>query len=109
MSASYGEVLGIDWNIFPEWKLAADADHETVVSVEESASRGKRDRDVNVMQTLQGRQDLHKFLEWKAAFAVRREKSAQKRLSEAETEMEIRNWERTRATTITASTGESMG
>ena len=75
-------------------KLAADADHEPVVSVEESVSRGKRDRDSNVVQKLKDREDLHKFLERNAEFAVRGEKSAQKRLSEAEAAMEIRNWEK---------------
>ena len=38
------------------------------------------------MQTLKERQNLHKFLERKAELAVRGEKSAQKRLSEAEAE-----------------------
>ena len=39
-------------------------------------------------------QHLHKFLERKAESSVRGEKSAQKRLSRTETEMEVRNWER---------------
>ena len=46
------------------------------------------------MQTLKDRQNLHKFLEWKAESAVRGEKLAQKRLLEAEADMEIRNWEK---------------
>ena len=46
------------------------ADHETVVSVEESVSRGKRDRDLNVVQTLKDRHSVHKFLERKAELAV---------------------------------------
>ena len=46
------------------------ADHETVVSVEESVSRGKRDRDLNVVQTLKDIHSVHKFLERKAELAV---------------------------------------
>ena len=46
------------------------------------------------MQTLKDRQNLHEFLERKAEFAARGEKSAQTRLSEAEAEMEIGNWEK---------------
>ena len=46
------------------------------------------------MQTLTDRQSLHKFLERKAELAVRRSKVAQKRISEAEADMEIRNWEK---------------
>ena len=71
------------------------ADHETVTGVQESVSREKRDRDLNVVQTLKDRQNLHKLLERKAELVVRREKSAQKRLSEAEADMEIRSWEKT--------------
>ena len=65
-------------------------DHDTVASVEESVSREKRDRDLNVVQTLKNRQNLLQ----KAELAVRGENSAQQRLSEAETEMESRNWEK---------------
>ena len=59
------------------------ADHATVVSVEESLSRRKRDRDENFVQTLKDRQNFHKLLERKAEPAVR-----------ADAEMEITNWER---------------
>ena len=68
-------------------KLAADADHETVVSVEESLLTENRDPDLNVTQTLKDGQNLHKFLERTAELACRGEISAQKRLSEAEAEM----------------------
>ena len=70
------------------------ADCDSVVSSEESVSREDSDRDVNVVQTLKDRQNLHKFLEWKAEFAGRGEKSAQKKLSEVEAEMEIRSSEK---------------
>ena len=56
-------------------------------------SREKRGRDLNVVQTLKDRQNLHKFVVRKAEQAVRGEKSAQKRFSEAEGDMKIRNWE----------------
>ena len=70
------------------------ADHETVASIEESVSREKRDRYLNVAQTLKDRQHLQNFLEQKAELAVRGDNAAQKRLSEAEADMEIRNWEK---------------
>ena len=51
----------------------ADMDCETVVSsLLGSVSNGKRDRDLNVVQTLKDRQNLHKILERKAELAVRR-------------------------------------
>ena len=40
-------------------------------------------------------QNLHEFLERKAELAVQGEIAAQKRLSEAEADMEIRRWEQT--------------
>ena len=69
------------------------ADHETVVSVDESRLSGKRDRDLNVVQTLKDRQNLDKFLERKAELVVRGEKSAQKRLSEAEAQTAANQWD----------------
>ena len=75
--------------------MAADFYHETIVpSVFESVSREKRDRDLNVVQTLKDRQIIHKILERKAAIAVRGERMAQQRLYEAEAEVEARNWEK---------------
>ena len=61
------------------------------------------------MQTLKGRQDLHRFLERKAEFAVRGEKSAHKRLSEAEAEMEIRNWEKRNSDIALYETHQELG
>ena len=70
-------------------------DHETIVpSVFESVSRGKRDRDLNVVQTLKDRQNIHKFLQRKAELAVRGEKLAQQRFFEVEADVEVKHWER---------------
>ena len=44
----------------------------------------------SVVQTLKDKQNLHNFLERKAELAVRGEKLAQKRIYEAEADMEIR-------------------
>ena len=55
--------------------------------------RGKRDREWNSVQTMSDRQSLHEFLQRKAESSVRGESAAQKRLSEAEADLEIRRWE----------------
>ena len=69
-------------------------DHETTVpSFFASVSRGERDRDLSVVQTLKERQNLHKILEWKAEFADRGEKLAQQRLNEAEADVEVKHLE----------------
>ena len=66
-------------------KLAADVDHETIVpSVFESVSRRKKDRDLNVVQTLKDIQNLH----------VRGETLAQQRLFEAEADVDVKHWEK---------------
>ena len=62
-------------------------------SVEGTLSRGERDRDLESVQTLIKRRNLHVYLEQKAVLAVQRECAAQRRQSEAETDMDIRNWE----------------
>ena len=49
---------------------------------------GKRDRDLDSVQTLSGRQNLHVYLEQKAEMAVRGEYAAPIRLSDAEADME---------------------
>ena len=67
--------------------------NEFVADVEESVSRRKRDLDLNIVQTLLDRQNLHEFLERKAESARRGESAAQKRLPEAEADLEIRRWE----------------
>ena len=79
-------------------------------------SKGKKDRDQNVVQTLRDRQNLHKILERKAELAVRGEKLAQQRLYEAEADVEVKHWEKRNSNIapyefnqeITATTGESM-
>ena len=67
--------------------------NESLSSVEGTLSRGKRDRDLASVQTMSERQILHAHLEQKTDLAVRGECVAQKRLSEAKAEMNIRNWE----------------
>ena len=44
-----------------------------------SESKGKRDRDQNVVQSLRDRVNLHKILDRKAELAVRGEKMAQQK------------------------------
>ena len=63
--------------------------NEFVADVEESVLRRKRDRDLNSVQTLPDRQNLHELLERKAESARRGESAAQKRLSEAKADLEI--------------------
>ena len=61
-------------------ETCADMDRETVVSsLFGSISKGTRDRDQNVVQTLRDRQLFHTILERKAELAVREEKLAQQR------------------------------
>ena len=62
-------------------------------SVEGFLPRGKRDRDLESVQTLSERRNLHVHLEQQAELAVQGECAAQRRLSEAEADMGIRNWE----------------
>ena len=66
---------------------------ESILIVEGTLSRGKRDRDLESAQTLSERENLHVDLEQKAELAVQGKCAAQKRLSEAEAEKDIRNWE----------------
>ena len=64
----------------------------SVSSVEGTTSAGKRDRNLESAQTLSERRNLHVHLEQKAELAVQGECAAQKRLSEAETEVDICIW-----------------
>ena len=98
-------------------------DLETVVSsLFGSVSKVKRDRDQHVVQTLRDKQNLHKILVRKTDLVVRGEELAQKRLYEAEADVEVKHWEKknsdgalfsdqsgVRVPTITGATGESMG
>ena len=60
------------------------------VTVEETLSKGNRDQD---LESQSDRQNLHAYLEQKAESAVRGKCAAQRRLSEAEADMDIINWE----------------
>ena len=53
-----------------------------------------RDRVLNSVQTRSEMQNLHVYLKQKAESVVRGENAAQKRLSEAEVDMEFRSWNR---------------
>ena len=60
--------------------------------------REERDTDIwNVCKTLSERRNLHVYLEKKAELAVQGTCAAQKRLSEVEAEMDVRNWEQRNA------------
>ena len=63
------------------------------VSVEGTLSRGKRDRYLESVKTLSERRNLHVYTEQKAEVAVRGDCAAKPRYSEAEADMDIRNWE----------------
>ena len=70
-------------------ETCADPDRETAVSTPfRSESKWKRDRDQNVVQSLNDRPHLHRILERRAELSVRREKKAQQKLYEAEAEVE---------------------
>ena len=73
----------------------ADLERETVVStLFRSESKGKRDRDQNVVQSVRDRENIHKILERKTDMTVRGEKMAQQKLYDAEAEVEARFWEK---------------
>ena len=73
-------------------KVSADNDSVACrTSIKETCA--KRDRDQDVVQTFRDRQILHEILERKADLAVRGEKLAQRKIFEAEAEVEARNWE----------------
>ena len=67
--------------------------NESISSVEGTLSRGKRDRDLESAKTLSEWRNLHAYFEKEAEVAVQGKCVAQKRLSEAEAEMDKRNWE----------------
>ena len=68
--------------------------NESFPNVERSLLKGKRDRDLETVQTLSVRRNLHTYLEKKAALAFQGECAAQTRLSEAEAEMDRRKWKK---------------
>ena len=59
-----------------------------------SQSKGKRDRDTNVVHSLKDRENLQKIFEGKVDSAVRGEMMAQRKLYEAEAEVEARTGKR---------------
>ena len=71
--------------------------NESISSVVGTLSRGKRDRELESVQTLSERRNLHVYLEQKAELAVQGERAAHKRLSEAEAEMVTINWQQRNA------------
>ena len=76
-------------------ETGADLDRDTSVStLLRTESRGKRDRDQNVVQSLRDREHLHQILERKAESAVRGEGMAQQKWYEAEAEVEAGYWEK---------------
>ena len=58
--------------------------NESISSVEGTLSTGKRERDLESVQTLSERRNLHAYLAQKAGLAVQHKCAAQKRLCEAE-------------------------
>ena len=67
--------------------------NESISSVEGTLSSGKGDRDLESVQTLSERRNLQAYLEQRAELAAQRECAALIRLSEAEAEVDITNWE----------------
>ena len=70
--------------------------------------KGKRDRDLESVRTLSEKKDLHVYFEQKADLAVPGECAAQKTLSEAEAEMDIRNWRQRIADTALNETNREL-
>ena len=76
-------------------ETGANLDIDSVVStIFSSKSKGKRDRDQNVVHSLRDRKISKKILERKVDSAVRGERMAEQKLCEAEAEVEARNWEK---------------
>ena len=74
-------------------ETGAELDREPVAAtIFSSQSKGKRDRDTNVVHSLKDRENLQKILERKVDSAVRGERVTQQNLYEAEAEVETRNW-----------------
>ena len=77
------------------WKQDAVFDKESVATtIFSSRSKGKTDRDTNVVHSLKDRANLQKILERKVDSAVRGKKITHHKLYEAEAEVEARNWEK---------------
>ena len=76
-------------------ETGAISDREPVsTTIFSSQSQGKRGRDANVVHSLTDRENLQKILERKVDSAVQGEMMAQRKLYEAEAEVEARNSEK---------------
>ena len=76
-------------------ETGAELDRESVATtLFRSQSKGKRDRDMNVVHSLNERENIQQVLERKVDFAVRGERVAQQELCEAQSEVEAKNWEK---------------
>ena len=71
--------------------------NESISSAERVVSTGKRDRDLDSVKIQSDRHSLYVYLEQKAEIAVQGDYSAQRRLAEAEADMDVRKWEMRRA------------
>ena len=72
-----------------------ELDRESVATaLFSSRSRGRRDRELNLVHALRDRENLQKILERKVDSAVQGEKEAQQILYQAEAEIEAKNWEK---------------
>ena len=69
----------------------------SIASVERTLSGENRDRDPESVQTLFERRNLHVYFEEEADLVVQGECAAQRRLFEAEADMNMRNWEQRNA------------
>ena len=70
---------------------------DSFASVEGTSTRGKRDRDFGSVQILSERRNLHAHLERKLNWLFRKRRAGQTRSTEAEAEMDVRNWEQRNA------------
>ena len=59
-----------------------------------SQSRGRRDRELNLVHALRDRDYLQKILERKVDLAIQGENESQQQLYQAEAEIEAKNWEK---------------
>ena len=84
------------------WETGAELDRESVAAtILNSLSKGKRDRDTNVVHSLKDRDILQKILERKVGLAVRGERVAQQKLYEAQSRIWI--------SAISATSSKSIG
>ena len=70
--------------------------NESALIVERMLSRRKRDRDLDSANIQSDRHSLYVYLEQKGELAVQGQYSAQRQLSEAEADTDVRKWEKRR-------------